>query len=64
MLSEVAGSFSFIKEITTYTKSLAPANFNGVVFTCMLFQKIANTSNLCDFHYISEGIPSLMHFGY
>ena len=58
MLSEVAESFSFTKEITTYT----PANFNGVVFTCTLFQKIAHISNLCDFHYISEGIPSLMHF--
>ena len=32
-------------------------------FTCAHFQKIIQISCICDFHYISEGIPSLMHFG-
>ena len=45
-----------------YTGSLAPANFNGVVFTRAHFQKIAQISSLCDFLYIIEGIPSLMRF--
>ena len=34
----------------------------GVVFTHAYFQKIAQISRLCDFHYISEGIPSLICF--
>ena len=46
-----------------YTGSLDPADFGGAVFTCGHFQKIAQISSLCDFHYISEGIPSLMRFG-
>ena len=44
------------------TGSLAPANFSGAVFTCAHFQKLAQISSLCDFHYISEGIPSLVRF--
>ena len=44
------------------TGPLAPANFSGVVYTCVHFQKIAQISSLCDFHYISEVIPSLMSF--
>ena len=42
--------------------SLAPADFSGAVFTCAHFQKVAQISSLCDFHYITEGIPSLMRF--
>ena len=42
-----------------YTRSLAPADFSGAVFTCAHFQKIAQISSLCDFLYISEDIPSL-----
>ena len=34
------------------TGSLAPANFSGAVFTCAHFQKLAQISSLCDFHYI------------
>ena len=45
-----------------YTRSLAPADFSGAVFTCLHFQIIAQISSLCDFHYTSEGIPSLMRF--
>ena len=45
-----------------YTGSLTPADFSGAVFACAHFQKIAQISSLCDFHYISEGISSLMHF--
>ncbi len=48
--------------IFCYTGSLTPADLSGVVFTCAHFQKIAQISSLCDFHYISEGIPSLMRF--
>ena len=47
-----------------YTWSLAPADFSGAVFTCAHFQRIAQIFSLCDFHYISKIIPSLMHFGY
>ena len=39
------------------------ADFSSVVFTCAYFQEIAQISSLCNFHYISEGIPSLMWFG-
>ena len=35
--------------------------FSGAVFTAH-FQKIAQIAILCDFHYISKGISSLMHF--
>ena len=45
-----------------YTGSLAPADFSGAVFTHADFQKIAPISSLSDFHYVSEGIPSLMRF--
>ena len=45
-----------------YTGSLAPADFCDAVFTFVHFQKIAKISSLCDFHYISEGILSLMRF--
>jgi hypothetical protein len=41
---------------------LASADFSGAVFTRAYFQKISQISSLCDFYYISEGIPSLMHF--
>ena len=44
-----------------YTGSLAPADFSGALFTRAHFQ-IAQISNLCNFHSISEGIPSLMRF--
>ena len=37
-----------------YTGSLAPTDFGGAVFTCAHFQKIAQISSLCNFHYISE----------
>jgi hypothetical protein len=43
-------------------RSLTPADFIGAVFTHVHFQKIAQISSLCNFHYISEWIPSLMHF--
>ena len=46
----------------SYTGSLAHGDFSGAFFTCAHFQKIAQISSLCHFHYISEGIPSLMHF--
>ena len=49
-------------ELADYTGSLAPADFSGVVFTLAHFQKIAQIYSLCDFHYISEGIPSLVRF--
>ena len=49
-----------LKEL--YTGSLASEDFSGAVFTRVHFQKIAQISSLCDFHYISEGIPSLMRF--
>ena len=42
--------------------SFAPADFSAVVLTCVHFQKIAQTYSLCNFWYISEGIPSLMCF--
>ena len=45
-----------------YTGSLALADFSGAVFTHAYFQKIAQIYSLCNFHHISEGIPSLMHF--
>ena len=51
-----------MKQNLKYTRSLAPAGFGGAFFTRAHFQKIAQISSLCDFHYISEGIPSLMHF--
>ena len=38
-------------------KSLAPAGFSGAHF-----KAIAQISSLCNFHYINEGIPSLMRF--
>ena len=37
-----------------YNGSLAPPDFSGLVFTCGHFQKIVQTSSLCNFHYISE----------
>ena len=39
---------------SAYTGSLAPPDFSGLVFTCGHFQKIVQTSSLCNFHYISE----------
>ena len=45
-----------------YTGSFAPADFSGAAFTCAHFQNIAKISSLCEFDYISEGIPSLMRF--
>ena len=47
---------------TTYTGSLASVNFSGAVFTHAHFPKTAQISSLCNFHYISEGIPSFMCF--
>ena len=49
-------------ENVKYTVCLAPMDFSDEVFTRAHFQKIAQISSLCDFHYISERIPSLMHF--
>ena len=49
-------------QASNYTGSLAPADFRGAVFTGVHFQEIAQMSSLCDFHYISEGIPSFMRF--
>ena len=37
--------------------SLVLEDFSGAVFTCAYFQNIPQISSLCDFHYISEGIP-------
>ena len=45
-----------------YTRSLTPASFCGAVFTCAHFQKKAQICIVCNIHYISEGIPSLMFF--
>ena len=47
--------------ITYYNSSLAPVDLNGLLFTCVHFQNIAQTFRVFDFHYISEGIPFLMH---
>ena len=44
----------------TYTGYLAPVDFSGAVFNCAHFQKVAQISNFCDFHYISQGIPFLL----
>ena len=49
-------------QLIGYTRILAPADFSGAYFTRADFQKIAQISSLCDFHYISEEIPSLMRF--
>ena len=38
---------------------MVPLYFSGTVFTCVHFQKIAQTSNLCDIQYTTEGILSL-----
>ena len=35
---------------------------SGAVVTPGHFQKIDQISSLCNFHYISEGIPSVMRF--
>ena len=53
-------NYRFILMRMTYTRSLVPADFSGVVFTCAHFQKMAQISSFCGFHYMSEGIPSLM----
>ena len=42
-----------------YTGLLAPADFSGAVFTCAHFQKIAQISSLCDFHYKTWEIVTL-----
>ena len=44
--------------MSKYTRFLAHADFSGAVFTEAHFLKMAQISTLCDFHYISEGIPS------
>ena len=46
-----------------YTRVLPSLDISGVFFPRAHFQKIAQISNLCNFYYISEGIPSLMCFG-
>ena len=51
-----------IDQLDKYTESLAPADFSGAVFTFAHFQKLAQISSLCDIHYISEEIPSLVRF--
>ena len=49
---------SFYREICNiYSGSLTPADFNFAHF-----KKIAHISSLCNFHNISYGILSLMHF--
>ena len=47
-----------------YTRSLAPADFIGAVFTCVHFQKVAQylAYAILSTYYITEGIISLMHF--
>ena len=50
------------KVFLNFTKSLTPADFSGAVFTCAHFQKVDQISSLFDFHYITEGILSLMRF--
>ena len=45
-----------------YTRSLAHADFSSAVFTHAHFQKIAQIYSLCHFHYINEGVPSLVRF--
>ena len=42
-----------VGSIPLYTKSLAPADFGGTVFTCVHFQKVDQISSLFDFHYIT-----------
>ena len=44
------------------TMDLWHLRISVMLFTCAHFQHIAQISNLCDFHYVSEGIPSLMGF--
>ena len=46
------------------TMDLWHLRISVMLFTCAHFQHIAQISNLCDFHYVSEGIPSLMVFDY
>ena len=41
---------------------LTHADISGAVFTHAHFQKIAKISSLCNFHHVSEGIPSLLRF--
>ena len=48
--------------LTTYTRSLLPADFSEAVFTCAHFQKVTQIASLGNFHYITERIPSLMYF--
>ena len=43
------------------TRSLAPADFSGMIFTRAHFQKIVQISSLCNFHYVSEGISFFTH---
>ena len=62
LIKAVKSKKSTSKVKPNYTGSLAPADFSGAVFTCVHFQKIAQISSLYDFHYISERIPSPMHF--
>ena len=57
-------NFELIKTKISYTWSYAPADFNGALLTHEHFQKNAEISRLCNFHYKSDLIPSLMHFGY
>ena len=48
---------------THTSRSLAPLDFSGSVFTCADFQKINQISSLCDVYYIvSEEITSLMRW--
>ena len=68
----VVTGLSLWEVVIGYTRSLAPEDFTSAVFTsahfqkiaqiCANFQKIAQISILCNFHYIREGIPSLMRF--
>ena len=54
--SQANGRSGVLREIQMYIQSLASADFSGAVFTCTHFQKIAQISSLCDFHYITEGL--------
>ena len=62
LIKAVKSKKSTSKFKPNYTGSLAPADFSGAVLTCAHLKNIAQRSSLCNFQYISEGIPSLTRF--
>ena len=56
----ISDSAAHCLELKLYTRSLAPSDFSGAVFTYVHLQKIAKISSLFKFHYISQGIPFLV----